>query len=94
MMNIFSNITYIHARTRQYMQPHILYFWQKFVKLRMHTQQQKFLVEIDFADSTLKFKGLELNLKDFFMFCSDIYDWFNNAVFLFSSSIVHESKAP
>ena len=31
----------------------------------MHTQQQKFLEEVDFADSTLKFKGLELNKKFF-----------------------------
>ena len=30
----------------------------KICKLRMHTQQQKFLVETDFSDSTHKFKGL------------------------------------
>ena len=60
----------------------------------MHTQQQKFLEEADFADSTLKFKGLELNIKFFWSFLSDIYDLFNNAAFLFSSSIVHEFKAP
>ena len=75
MMNIFSNITYIHARTRQYMQPHILYFWQKFVKFRMHTQQQNFLVKADFADSTLTFQGLELNIKVLFTFYSNIYDY-------------------
>ena len=60
----------------------------------MHTQQQTFLVEVSFADSTLKFKGLELNIRVFLTFYSDIYDQFNNDVFLFSSSIVQEFKPP
>ena len=60
----------------------------------MHTQQQKFLVEVDFADFTLKFKGLELNVKVFFTFYSGICNWFNNAVFVFPSSIVYEYRTP
>ena len=40
----------------------------------MLTQQQKCLVEADFADSTLRLKDLEINMKVFLTFYSDIYD--------------------
>ena len=49
----------------------------------MHTQQQEFLLEANFADSTPKFKGFELNLKVFCTFLSDIYNWFDKVFISF-----------
>ena len=40
----------------------------------MHSQQQKLLSWADFAYFTLMFKGIELNLKVFFTFFSNIYN--------------------
>ena len=59
----------------------------------MHTPQQEILLEADFADSTLTFKGLELNSKVFCTFFTDIFDWFNNVFCPFSSSIVYKFTA-
>ena len=70
------------------------YFWQNFVNLRMHSQQQEFLLEVDFADITLKFNGFELNLNVFCTFLSDIYSWFDKVFFLFSSSILYDFTVP
>ena len=44
-----------------------------FVNLRMHSQQQEFLLEADFPYSTLKFNGFELNLNVFCTLLSDMY---------------------
>ena len=85
---------YLYSCKKWTIQRHILYFWQNFVKLCMHKQQQKFLFAANFADSTPKLKDLELNLKVFCTFLSDIYIWFNNAALLFSSFILHVFKGP
>ena len=60
----------------------------------MHTQQQEFLLEANFADSTPKFKGFELNLRSsarsFPISTIDSIRF----LFLFSSSILYDFTAP
>ena len=56
----------------------------------MHTQEQKFLSQANFADSTLKFKGF----KVFCTFLCDVYNRFDQLFFLTYSSILYGFTAP
>ena len=69
-------------------------FLTKFCKLLHALTATRISVTGQFADSTFNFNGFELNLKVFYTFLSDIYSWFDNVFFLFSSSVLYDFTVP
>ena len=74
MINILSNIASHHSRKNWTIQLHTLYLLTKICKTSHVDATTKNSGRGRFTDSTLKFKGLELNIKVFFTFLSDIHD--------------------